>query len=630
MGEISGHSQTQELPTRSAAWTWWLIGVWLASALYVAPFVSRAWVPHDEGLLGQSAERVFNGQLPHRDFDEVYTGGLSYLHALAFKLAGVRSIALRWTVFAFLIAWVPVVFWIASRSMRASAAALVTAVAVTWSMPNYFASMPSWYNLFFATFGIAALMRHLETGRSRWLFAAGLAGGGSFLVKSAGLYYIAGAALFLITNEVYSSTPRLAVPDSSRDASGHRAASFIAGKGALAVFLVGSVAWLVRSHSNRVAILHFVVPVAVVCGFLVWSEIAWGRRPVRPRLVHLFRLVLPFLAGVAIPIAAFLVPYARTHALGDFYRGVFITPQQRLAAASAELPPWPTVLPLIPYALILVAGGLAKRIRFGQTLMMVFVAWLVLLLAFSQRPDQYQALWNMSRHLNTAAVIAGVVLLARSSPSMSAQHRGQLLLLTTVTAFGSLIEFPFAAAIYFCYTAPLVALTVNAVVGSEPSAPRFPHLAIAAALTIFAVIDLNTGYIYNLGHQAESYEVVASKLRRIGLRIKSDERYDYQKLLGLILSHGAGRYVYATPDCPEVYFLSGMANPTRTFYETFDQQPMTSDAVLKLIEDHGITVVVINRSPEFSGPLKRELDAALAARFPQSDEAGRFLVRWRT
>ena len=47
------------------------------------------------------------------------------------------------------------------------------------------------------------------------------------------------------------------------------------------------------------------------------------------------------------------------------------------------------------------------------------------------------------------------------------------------------------------------------------------------------------------------------------------------------------------------------------------------------IEEHGITAVVINRRPEFSGPLNREIDAAPAARFPQSDEAGRFLVRWR-
>ena len=77
--------------TRQAAL--WLLLVWAASAVYIYPFVDRGWVPHDEGLIGQSAERVLSGQLPHRDFDETYTGGLSYLHAVAFKLAGVRLIS---------------------------------------------------------------------------------------------------------------------------------------------------------------------------------------------------------------------------------------------------------------------------------------------------------------------------------------------------------------------------------------------------------------------------------------------------------------------------------------------------------------------------------------------------------
>ena len=41
----------------------------------------------------------------------------------------------------------------AARFVPPISAALVTAVAVAWSVPNYFASMPSYYNLFLATFG---------------------------------------------------------------------------------------------------------------------------------------------------------------------------------------------------------------------------------------------------------------------------------------------------------------------------------------------------------------------------------------------------------------------------------------------------------------------------------------------
>jgi hypothetical protein len=300
MGETGErHHQTHETPTtRSASLIWWLIGVWLASALYVAPFVDRAWVPHDEGLLGQSAERVFGGQLPHRDFDEVYTGGLSYLHAFAFRLAGVRSIALRWTVFAFLLAWVPVVFWIASRSVRPPAAALVTALAVTWSMPNYFASMPSWYNLFFATFGIAALIRHLDTGRVHWLFAAGVAGG----VRSSSslrVVRIAGAVLFLLVNEVQASS--LPVP-SSRIEPRRRGSSPSRHRSSWGRLRSPS-SWSVRRVARSIA---FEPP--RLCSLrraggrglrlLVWNEIAWGRRPVAACRSSVSARP-PFLAGVA-------------------------------------------------------------------------------------------------------------------------------------------------------------------------------------------------------------------------------------------------------------------------------------------------------------------------------------------
>src|ERR1700683_4428995 len=56
--------------------------VLLLSALYAGSGLKRGWFPWDEGVIAQSAESVLNGELPHRDFPEIYTGGLSYLNAL--------------------------------------------------------------------------------------------------------------------------------------------------------------------------------------------------------------------------------------------------------------------------------------------------------------------------------------------------------------------------------------------------------------------------------------------------------------------------------------------------------------------------------------------------------------------
>src|SRR5215470_13911638 len=168
------------------------------SAAYMGRNLKRGWVPHDEGTLAQSAERVTRGELPHRDFDDVYTGGLALLDAAAFRLLGTNLASLRYVAFAIFLIWVPVVFYIATRFMSVPVACAVTLLTIVWAYPNYAAAMPSWYNLFFATFGMAALFRYIEVVKTKWLLAAGFLGGLSFLVKLSGLFFISAAFLFFI------------------------------------------------------------------------------------------------------------------------------------------------------------------------------------------------------------------------------------------------------------------------------------------------------------------------------------------------------------------------------------------------------------------------------------------------
>ena len=99
-------------------------------------------MPHDEGILDQSAERVLHGELPHRDFNEPYTGGLAYLDAASFRIFGVNLMVLHWVLFAFFLLWVPAVFAIAREFCAPWPSAGVTLLCVAWSVPNY-PAMPS-------------------------------------------------------------------------------------------------------------------------------------------------------------------------------------------------------------------------------------------------------------------------------------------------------------------------------------------------------------------------------------------------------------------------------------------------------------------------------------------------------
>lgn len=135
---------------------WWrilLAVAWLACAIFARLTLTHGWMPHDAGTLGQSAERVLLGQLPHRDFDELYTGGLSFLYAAVFAIWRPSILAMRLVLYAFFLAWMPAIYYIARRMASRIAALAAMLLCVAWSIPVYPAEVPSWYNLFFATFG---------------------------------------------------------------------------------------------------------------------------------------------------------------------------------------------------------------------------------------------------------------------------------------------------------------------------------------------------------------------------------------------------------------------------------------------------------------------------------------------
>ena len=100
-----------------------------------------------------------------------------------------------------------------------------------------------------------------------------------------------------------------------------------------------------------------------------------------------------------------------------------------------------------------------------------------------------------------------------------------------------------------------------------------------------------------------------------------------------------GSYIYAGPDCPEVYFLSDRANPTRTFYDFFEGASATHEAeILHLIDKHQITIAVIKRGSEFSADLSPHLLEEMSKRLDHleiffegqgSQRRERFRVLWR-
>jgi hypothetical protein len=619
---VSGSAAVGRAVRSGGGWPVLLL-VWAASAVYVAGFVDRGWIPHDEGTIGQSAERVLGGELPHRDYDEGYTGGLTFLHAAAFRLAGIRLLSLRYVLFVFFLLFLAAVYAIAVRiGAPPWLAGLLTLLAVGWSVPNYFASLPSWYNLFFATFGVLAVMRHIETGRRIWLFIAGLCAAVSVLFKVVGFYDAVAVILFLAYREQ--------VLASARSEEDRRSLAFLLCKAVGAAIFVASLILLFGGRDPMHAV-YFVLPGAAIVSWIVVSEWRRGRGGWVERWKGLGGLLMPFLIGLILPLALFAVPYLRTGSLSELVRGVFVQPSKQIRTVRMALPPASALLPAIPYALLLALSPVIPR-RSQRVLAIVLALPLAVALFLASSPETYRTIWNSARPLAVAAVLVGCGFLIRSteSPALTDRKQQEIFLLICVTAMVSLVQFPFSAPIYFCYVAPLVGLAVAAIIFAQPAAPRLLHLCVLIFYLLFAVIWANRGYVFQLGMRYAAYDAETPlSLERAGLRIPRADAEVYESLIAGIREKGGGHEMYAGPDCPEVYFLSGYRNPTRFFVDFQGDLYDRPNEILRLLEEKESSVVVLNRSPSFSRPHSAMFLAAIRERFPHSREIGKFTLFWR-
>jgi len=213
----------------------------------------------------------------------------------------------------------------------------------------------------------------------------------------------------------------------------------------------------------------------------------------------------------------------------------------------------------------------------------------------------------------------------------SGLERRQLFLLLSLAAFCSLVQFPFAAQCYFCYVAPLAILAAVAVLRMFPSIPR-PLLAVLFAhFLLFGVLRVTPPFIDDMGFAYKpDPETEPLDLRRAGrLRVDPESANVYEELIPLIQKHAGTGEIYATPDCPEIYFLAGYRNPTRTLFDFFDDPDGRTERIVSMIDSRPVRVVVLDLEPAFSAGVADDLRAAIMQRFPEKGVVGKFEVRWR-
>jgi hypothetical protein len=370
----------------------------------------------------------------------------------------------------------------------------------------------------------------------------------------------------------------------------------------------------------------------MVAAFIGWNEFR-DTPAASHRFGFLIRELGTFWLGVLIPLAIFIIPYAREGGVGDVFRGVFIWPSRRFQYAS-----YITNLSsflrgaVVDSAVVWGAFFAPPRVARWMRIIVALMSPVALIFALKYGPVQ-RSVWSVMWNCLPAAIIAGLALLfwQRGRGLTGSDSRQKLFLLLSVTAGCSMIQIPYAAPNYFCYVAPLAVLSCAAVVSHLEFPSQWFLAVIYCSVLCYVLFQVTPEFIHIMGnyYERDTQTQVLTLPRVAGLRVSPESANTYEALGKVIKDHARGEYLYATPDCPEIDFLYGFRNPTRTLSDFADDPVGRTNRVLNSLHARDVNIVVINQEPQFSGPAPSDLRAALEKEFPVQQIVGHFIVRWK-
>ncbi len=606
-----------------------MLVVLVIGAVILGSVLRDGWYPHDEGALGQSAERVLGGEVPHRDFTEIYTGLLSYMNAAVFAVLPISSIAMRVPLLLCALLWLGVMYRVLLRFTPPLGAGLAALAAFVWSVPNYPAPIPSWYILFVATFAALALLRWHETRLARWLVVAGAMGGVAFLFKLTGIFVLMGAGLALVAAEVPPHVAPARTVDQAASASGAQG-----GRGSFA-WVIPSLLLLAVFALARVAggadreLLRFVVPTTVLALGIVVRVSQRTSVADRDRWRALAARLAPFLLGAAAPVLIYVALQAALGALPSMIEGVFVAPFRRVTFASMRPPSIASLLFFAPLGLLLWVPSAHERAR--RVVPLLAALWFGAILFYSATSIRaYQLGWMSGWGLLFFVALEGAVFASRGTTTGTTTTTAAAITLACMAVSAALVEFPFAAPIYTLYALPLTIVAAVALVRVADRIPSALQVVVISFLLTFGLLRVVPGSPGSRGLGfAPSKNIAPLDLPRSGLRVEPLESTVYEGVIKLVQSKANGGAIWAGPDAPEIYFLSGLPNRTRTFFDFLDGPAQDGISLVDRIGTLDAKVVVVKKNAQFSPALSLAVVDSLRRTFTSQRDFPGYLVLWR-
>lgn len=531
--------QSESLTPRQQSPVWVPLGIGAGVVGLILSIFDKGWLPHDDGYLAWAARETLNGGMPHRDFHEVYTGGLSYLNAWAFGMFGESMLALRIPYLVFLVAFGVVLYLVARRFLSRNTSSVAVGAVIFLGPALTATPMPTLYNLFLGTFTLYLAFRFIETDQRFWLLAAGFVTGLSVIVKVTGLYVLLAIPLGLIAHHL------------SRRASGPDAISRLLLIGAAIVPTL-----LILNDFTLSRFVGLLVPIYIVV-WCIWTvktstsaDLASSDTPPNAGLVS----ILMFSIGAAVPIGLYGWLYAANDAAHDLLRGVTGSASAVVGEFSSDLADLRTLG--IPLAL---AGVCFLVTRLSRGWNQVYVAGTIggfLLFWYALAPrNELLVIHGFNRWISLAACV-GLLLLVIKTDDRYRVVDSRLIMLGGVVACFQLVQFPSSNPWQVAYTVPLAGILLFALLARLE---RRAFVVAAALVVSFAIVfglARHQGQLFASSETGARVRYVALQGAYGGIEIPIVHDH-YNDVVEAVSARPHSETLMAGPDVPEIYFLTG-------------------------------------------------------------------------
>ena len=588
----------------------------VVSLAFVVPVLYRGWVPFDEGWIIEQATRVLAGQLPHRDFDDLWTGGWSFVHAALLRLFGPSMAIMR---SAILVAWTAglvALFAIVRRRHDPVLAGASVIVSALWTLWAWQLPLLNWFYFPGALLAVLAVMRFEETGRHRWLVAAGTLAGILFVFKLTGLFLLSALLLWSVVRAAHDGQANDA-RDAPRSAIADARWAALVPCALHATLSVRLASGMPGAESAVVLIAGPNVVLAAGLAVVVWRG---GPLPWMRFIASMLRIGAPVVLGFALPVLALLAPYLASGSIGALWHGVFVTPLRRLADVAFPPPWWRIAAKLSGPALLLWLGVPRTRGGDGATWPAVALG-AVLGTTYVLLPASREYL------IPTLATLPLVIATAWAWTSVARTRDGTALLLVSVAASAQLLQVPFATVNYFLASAPLL---VAASLFLPTRGPRrtatlfaFAALGVAGACGVRRLPPLNAEIRLDGDARMPHGDAIW---------IPRDDSIRYAEVTRRIAAHLGGGGLYVFPWHNEFYYFTGTRNPVRSLTALLAPDAEIDPAVLVPRLDAARTTVVVLFPPTHDEwiPRLRNTVRAIREKWSCSERLhGWAEVRWR-